>query len=312
MEYLLSITDGAHQHMAVLSLTDQIVRSNAIEIVLDIIGGEDLNALVSKNILAESYIDDLKALQQLVFDHDDQGQFIREDVFFTANGSDLNPDAPLVEAFIDAEQNGVKYKRCDLLVLSNAGGGSSTGNTNANDKEFALAFFLHQISVGCNLDVTKEYPELMDVLAQAEKEQLVEIDVKTANYRLTERGKKIHDTYMDEAQDLIKRFDIFGDVDVDSQGTARFDTGLGRDLRVPIYEIEGVDPFRARFLLGLNDGEWDKSENWIQMTADPKWYAKIMDPVERAPSVDELGRNRLQIIIDQGKAELRRTNSQLS
>ena len=40
---------------------------------------------------------------------------------------------------------------------------------------------------------------------------------------------------MDEAQDLIKRFDIFGDVDVDSQGTARFDTGLGRDLRVPIY-----------------------------------------------------------------------------
>lgn len=306
MEYLLSITDGAQQHMAVLTLNEQLARQNAIDIVLDVIGADDLAPLVDKGILADSYLEDLQALQEIIFGRDDQGKFIRDDIFFTANGKDLNPDAPLAAAFIGADQNGVQYKRCDMLVLSNAAAAKAAATSNNDEKEFALAFFLHQIAVGATLDVTKEYPEVMDVIAQAEKEQLIEIDVKTASYRLTERGKKIHDTYMAEAQDLIKRFDIFGDVDIDAQGTIRFDTGLGRDFRVPVYESEGVDPFRARFLLGLNDGEWDKSEGWIGMATNPDWYARIMEPVERAPSIDELGRNRVQTIVDAGKAELRK------
>ncbi len=302
MDYLLSLSDGAQQQMVVFTLPENIVRHNAIDVVIDVIGSDDIDGLVQKNMVALGYVDDLKALQQIIFDRDDQGIFIRDSVSFTANGHDLNPDAPLLQAFVPAVRDGVKYFRSDISVVQAAGGSSIQP---VNPKDFSATFFLHQICVGRQLDVTKDHIELDETLKQAEKEGLVEVDVKQASYRSTEKGKSKHDSIMAEAQDLIKRYDIFCDVDVDSSGTARFDTGLGRDLRVPVYELEGVDPFRARFLLGLNDGEWDKLEDWTDVVEDPKWYASIMEPIERAPSVDEIGRSKLQSIVEQGKAKLR-------
>ncbi len=302
MDYLLSLSDGAQQQMVVFTLPENIVRHNAIDVVIDVIGSDDIDDLVQKNMVALGYVDDLKALQQIIFDRDDQGIFIRDSVSFTANGHDLNPDAPLLQAFVPAVRDGVKYFRSDISVVQAAGGSSIQP---ANPKDFSATFFLHQICVGRQLDVTKDHIELDETLKQAEKEGLVEVDVKQASYRSTEKGKSKHDSIMAEAQDLIKRYDIFCDVDVDSSGTARFDTGLGRDLRVPVYELEGVDPFRARFLLGLNDGEWDKLEDWTDVVEDAKWYASIMEPIERAPSVDEIGRSKLQSIVEQGKAKLR-------
>jgi hypothetical protein len=69
--------------------------------------------------------------------------------------------------------------------------------------------------------------------------------------------------------------------------------------------MEGVDPFRARFLLGLNDGEWDQLSNWMELFDNPDWYAQIFEPVEAAPSVDEIGRTRMANIMDQAKTALR-------
>lgn len=324
MDYLLSLSDQAQQHMVVLTLPENIVRHNAIDVVIDVIGDENINDLVGKNFLAPGYIDDLRSLQQIIFDRDDQGIFIRESVSFNANNEELNPDSPLMQAFVPAMRDGVKYFRADLTVLggpklgagSMSPGGSkplsgsapaSTGGTAATITagELSSTFFLHQICVGRQLDVTKDHIELENTLKQAERDGLVEVDVKQASYRSTPKGKAKHDAIMAEAQDLIRRYDIYCDVDMDSSGTARFDTGLGRDLRVPVYEMEGVDPYRARFLLGLNDGEWDKMDDWTDAVEDEKWFASIMEPIERAPSVDEIGRGKLQSIIEQGKAKLR-------
>jgi len=292
-------------------LPENLVRHNAIDVVIDVIGDENINELVAKNLVAEGYVDDLRALQRMIFDKDQQGIFIRETISFSANNAELNPDAPMLQAFAPAMRDGVKYFRLDLTVIggasassSGSSGGASTSTAN-NPKEFSATFFLHQICVGRQLDVTKDHIELEETLKQAEREGLVEVDVKQASYRSTPKGKAKHDAIMNEAQNLIKRYDIYCDVDVDSSGTARFDTGLGRDLRVPVYEFEGVDPFRARFLLGLNDGEWDKMEDWTDVVEDPKWYASIMEPIERAPSVDEIGRSKIQSIVEQGKAKLR-------
>lgn len=314
MDYLLSLSDGAQQHMVVLTLTENAVRKNAVDVVLDVIGCEDLELLVENGVVAPGQVEDLKALQQIIFDKDQQGIFIRESVFLTANARDLNPDAPFMQAFVPAERDGVKYFRCDVTVIQTSAAGApppsqastaSPADQQQAIKEFQSMFFLHEIAIGRDIDVTKEFPELDEVLKKAEREELVEVDVKTATYRTTEKGKRQHDVIISEAQDLIRRYDIFGDVDVDQSGVARFDTGLGRDLRVPVYEIEGVDPFRARFLLGLNDGEWDKLDNWTDVVEDPKFYAQMMEPVERAPSAEEIGRNKLMSIIDQGKAVLR-------
>ncbi len=52
MDYLLSLSDHAQQHMVVLTLPENIVRHNAIDVVIDVIGDENINDLVGKNFLA--------------------------------------------------------------------------------------------------------------------------------------------------------------------------------------------------------------------------------------------------------------------
>ncbi len=318
MNYLLRVSDHLNQHLVVITLDQQTAKQPAVDIVFEILGAEKPEELIEEGRLPEGQVEDLRALQKMIFDRDSDGLFISNSVDFLANGEALDPEAPLLQAFVPSERDSVKYMRCDLVVLDK--NGASSTNTSANTsgantsgaktteqkvEEFGRVMFLHQIAVGTIIDVTKDNGDLVDVIAYAERENLIEIDVKKAAYKLSEKGKRMHDSYIAEAQDLIKRFDIYGDVDVDSTGTAHFDTNLGRDLRVAAFEAEGVDPFRARLLLGLNDGEWDKLDNWTEVFQDPTWYGQIFAPVEQAPSVEEIGESNLRRIIEQAKATLR-------
>jgi hypothetical protein len=349
MQYLMKLSDAAGQHMVLLTVSELEANRLAIDVVFDVVGAEDVDQLVQSNILSPGQTDDLKALQQIIFDHDAQGAFIKENISFTANGRDLDPEASMGAAFVAAERDGIKYMRCDLVVTSPdmvpvkqaggfAGGAASAvgasavgasavglapgatasgalgsgarasgaaGNAEDAMKDFAQIMFLHQIAVGYQLDVTKDLAELADLIPELEKKELIEIDVQKASYKLSAAGKVLHDRYIAEAQDLIKRFDVFADADLDSSGTARFDTGLGKDLRVAAYEYAGVDPFRARFLLGINDGEWDQLSNWYQVIFDQSWYENIFAPVARAPGVDDIGREAMRSIIEQGNAAVR-------
>ncbi|MBP9090341.1 hypothetical protein KBI23_04875 [bacterium] len=313
MNYLLRVSDHLNQHLVVITLDQQTAKQPAVDIVFEILGAEKPEELIEEGRLPQGQIEDLRALQQIIFDRDSDGLFISNSVDFVANGEALDPEAPLLQAFVPSERDSVKYMRCDLVVLDKSNSSASSGQpNNANQtttekkvEEFGRVMFLHQIAVGTIIDVTKDNGDLVDVIAYGERENLIEIDVKKAAYKLSEKGKRMHDSYIAEAQDLIKRFDIYGDVDVDSAGTAHFDTNLGRDLRVAAFEAEGVDPFRARFLLGLNDGEWDKLDNWTEVFQDPTWYGQIFAPVEQAASVEEIGESNLRRIIEQAKATLR-------
>jgi hypothetical protein len=315
MQYQLRLSDAGENNSCVLTLDEKTASQNAIDVVFDVIGSENIEALVQSGVLPGGQVDDLKALQQYIFAQDEQGVLIKESAVFKANGRDINPDAPLKNACTMSERDGMKYYRLDLVVTDTAiPGEPKTGQPAANSSsqepadlmaDLAHAMFLHQIGIGFAIDVTKDNADIDGLIAWAEKEQYIEIDVKKAAYKLTERGKRVHDSYIEEAQNLIKRFDIYCDVDVDRSGNAHFDTGAGRDLRVAAFEMEGVDPFRARFLLGLNDGEWDKLSNWPELIHDESFYNEIFAPVERAASIEEIGEERLAAIIDQGKAKLR-------
>lgn len=313
MKNLMSVRDAAGRHMVVFSLEESVTRQPAADVVFDILGNPDPQQLAVNGTLAEGQVEDFLAIQRMVFDRDDQGLFIRENVNFTANGADLNPDASMSSSFVVATKGDITYKRCDLMVSgpvvaessSPDGSPTSTGQQ-GSIPELARLMFLHQVAKGAQIDVTKDLPELQDILRKLEKDELVDIDVKKASYKLTDKGMRTHASYMEEAQSLIRRYDIFGDVDIDANGRAHFDSGLGRDLRVPVYEIEGIDPYRARFLLGLNDGEWDGLENWIDNLEDENWYREIFLPIDRAPSVNDVGgKAMLQTILDQGKSVLR-------
>jgi hypothetical protein len=200
--------------------------------------------------------------------------------------------------------------RLDLVVVSGNEVPQPTTGSNSMSipeqiKAFSRLLFIRRLAKGTAIDVTNDYPELTEVIAWGEKDSLIEIDVKKAVYKLTDKGRRLHDSYIAEAQDLIKRFDIYGDVDVDGSGRAHFDTGLGRDLRVAAFEMDGVDPFRARFLIGINDGEFDQDFDWISALLDEGWYREIFAPIERAPSIEEIGRDNMARIMDQAKELLR-------
>ncbi len=312
MKNLLSVRDAAGRHMVLLSLDERLARQPAVDVVFDVLGNPDPASLATNGTLAEGQVEDFEAIQRMIFDKDAQGLFIRDDVNFLANGKELNPDAPLSQAMVPAKKEGVDYNRCDLVVTGSAAP-AVANNQGASGRDsmadLAYLMFLHQLAVGTHIDVTKDYPELQDLIARGEREGLLEVDVNKAAHALSEKGKRTHASFIEEAQNLIRRYDIFGDVDVDSSGTARFDTGLGRDLRVAVYETEGVNPYRARFLLGLNDGEWDKMDNWMEMLDNEQWYREIFRSIDVAPSVEDIGNQRIQTIIDQGKACLRSQNA---
>lgn len=311
MKNLLAISDAGKSRLVVLTLDDAVVQQPAVDLVFDLLGIGDPLALVKSGVLAEGHLDDFAAFQSQIFDRDDQGLFIRDDVNFLANGSGLNPDAPLAKAFVKASKDGSEYKRCDLVVTggANVGVQAEPSDEKGSIEVLAKLLLLHQLSLGFIIDVTREMPELSNIIAQAEKEELLEIDVKKASYALSEKGKRSHASFIAEAQDLIRRFDIFADVDLDAAGNVHFDTGLGKDLRVAVYELEGVDPYRARFLLGLNDGEWDGLENWTDLVGSQSWYREIFRPVDSALSIDDIGRAKLEHIVDRGKAVLRSDSS---
>lgn len=321
MDYFLNVSDASQRHMIVLGLNERIAKQPAIDVVFDILGN-DPDKLVKDGVLTEGQIEDFKIIQNMVFDRDAQGLFIRDDATFQANGADLDPDAPMINAFVPASKENIQYKRCELVVGGTAAsmaadqtalGGTSSASAH-NDQhgsipELSKLYFLHRLAIGTSVDVTKDNPDIFDAIQECEKDGLIEIDVKNASYKLTAKGQRMHDSYIEEARTLIRRYDIYGDVDVDSTGQVHFDTGLGQDLRVPIFELEGIDPFRARFLLGLNDKEWDTLEQWESQTTSEKWYQEIFAPIAQAPSVDEVGKGKLLHIIDRGKATLRQNSA---
>lgn len=307
MQYILSLSDEQREHLVVFTLRESDVKRPAADFFFDIVGAEPAQ-LAEDGIISPEQTDDLTAIRNHLFDEDDQGLFIREDASILSNGRDLNPDAPLRNAFVPAERDGVKYMQCDAQVRRSGFPNAATGTEDHAKRldDFARIWFIWQIANGALIDVTKDNPELVDSIAEAEKNGWIDIDVKKAAYKLTEEGQQLYRSFKNEAQDLIKRYDIYGDVDMDSSGQVHFDTGLGKDLRIPMFDMEGVDPFRARFLIGLNDGEFANVPNWTSLYRSSDGYEQIMKDVSYAPTIDDVGgRAQLQHILQAGKAQLR-------
>jgi len=314
MQYVLSLCDDRRQHLVVFTLREADVKRPAADFFFEIVASPP-EQLADDGIISAGQSDDLLAMQERLFAEDSQGLFIREDVSISSNGNGLNPDEPLKNAFIEADREGTKYMRSETIVATATKSQVATGPTSQTADEeqnamqrvvaFARIWFIWQIAHGYPIDVTKDDPDLADSIAEAEKNGWIEIDTKKAVYALTAKGLDLFRSYKEECQDLVRRYDIYGDVDVDSAGNVRFDTELGRDLRIPIFELAGVDPFKARLLLGLNDGEWRDIPDWTSHYQTREFYDKLLQDVAYAPAIDDIGKDVLVRIMDSGKAELR-------
>ena len=130
---------------------------------------------------------------------------------------------------------------------------------------------------------------------------LVAPSTKTEAFAITDEGRQALAGMIAETESHIDRYDIFGDVLYDAESAAvSFDTGRGEDLRVTVYEAEGLDPLRAVFLLALNDAVLDNLPyDWREAVHQQAFYAELLTPAVDHPSLDE---DQVETIIESGFA----------
>lgn len=292
----LHLTLHAGSRQTTLQLPDDAGSPPAIDVIMAL--ADPAHELVERGWLTAAEMPAMTAIQQVLFDRDREGFYIRPGVDLRGPAGSLDPDAPLPVPTAGTDGSPA------LTVTVVTDGESGTEAAGGDDQDETMArfqtqFVLFRLAGGTLIDVTKDDPFLTEPLRRLERERWITIDVDKAAWALTPAGQAEVDRLRQQARQLITRFDIFADVD-DTGSTPRFGTGAGADWRIPIYELADVDPFEARFVLGLNDGEWTHLADWPAKTASAAWYDEIFAPVTGAPDVATLGKARLQRVLRAG------------
>ena len=122
-------------------------------------------------------------------------------------------------------------------------------------------------------------------------------------YELTDEGERLLANMIAEAESYMDRYDVFGDVLYDREsGASVFGSGRGQDLRVQVYETEGLDPLRAIFLIRLYaSGPDDLGPDWREVIHDEEFFEGLLAPVADRGAIDEA---LLEEVIEAGLAYL--------
>ncbi len=153
-----------------------------------------------------------------------------------------------------------------------------------------LLYFLDKHSVEIPAVATADGDEcLLTIAGVLCRENLALPLIETGIFAVTESGRKFIGSLLAEAESYIDRFDLFKDVAYGLHSESiEFDTGSGEDLRVQIFEAEGLDPIRAVFLLRLYDGTFDKFlSTWQQLIRNADFFDEILQPAVNHDRVED-------------------------
>jgi hypothetical protein len=112
---------------------------------------------------------------------------------------------------------------------------------------------------------------------------------QTGSFEITAEGRQVLADMIAETESYLALYDIYEDVrSLDRSGPVEFGTGHGEDLRVQVYEAEGLDPLRVVFLLLLYDGTLDSYEgDWREAIQSERFYDHVLAPVVDRPEADD-------------------------
>jgi len=142
---------------------------------------------------------------------------------------------------------------------------------------------------------------LLPIAQSLVEEGLVERPADSGTFEITELGMEALHEMTAEAENVIERYEVFADVLCDPEsGECDFGTGAGIDLRIPVYEAEGLSPVRVVLLVELCDGELVRmDDDWRLAIQDREFLEGLLLPVVERPLVDA---EDLDGIIDSGFA----------
>ena len=130
---------------------------------------------------------------------------------------------------------------------------------------------------------------LLPVVRGLESSKLIAKSERSGHYEITPKGRRLIGQMIAETESYIDQFDLFDDVFYDLEaGTVEFGTGRGADLRVQVYESEGMDPLRVVFLLRLYDASLDAyGDAWRSRIDDEGFFNEVLLPAVDYERVEE-------------------------
>ena len=145
---------------------------------------------------------------------------------------------------------------------------------------------------------------LKPVTDALQSQGLIAISRDAQTFSITAKGRGFISHLLIETESYIDLYDHFKDTcfirndDVldggaldrvtEESNSIEFDTGVGVDLRVQVFETEGLDPVRTVFLLRLYDGTLDEFiSTWQGLIHEESFFDCILEPVLNRSEVDE-------------------------
>ena len=192
-------------------------------------------------------------------------------------------ETPLLDLVIDQEFDVLDY-------LANAGYFKSKKTTMEFMQANMLMYFLdkHEYKLSVKpMDETDQ--NLLPIAKKLQSAKLIAPSDMDGTFAITEGGRQAIGKTIAETDTYIDQYDVFRDVFYDpDSGALEFETGLGRDLRVQLYEYDGQDPVRVVFLLRLYDSTFDEAlATWRDSIHSEQFFGEILSPIINAERMDE-------------------------
>ena len=98
---------------------------------------------------------------------------------------------------------------------------------------------------------------------------------------LTVKGNNHINHLIQQSESQIDQYDVFRDVLYDFESnTAMFNSGRGEDLRIPVYEFEGLNPLRLTLLRLLEELDLpDMEDMWHTLIGKEDFYSELLTPL---------------------------------
>ena len=217
--------------------------------------------------------------------------------FHRPGGEEIDPGAPVGDVPVGRRLSLVVRQTFEVLDWFAANGGERAELVGWLRRSALLyAIDKHDLAV-----LDEPGSPLQPVALELRTEGVLEAD-ETGRFQITGSGRERLGAVLAETEAYIDQYDIFCDVLYDLETrSVRFGTGHGEDLRVPVFESEGIDPIRSVFLLRLYDGSLDgHPAGWTEKIVSDDVFDWMLSPVLDRSLLSE---DDLDWIIEAGFAE---------
>ena len=192
-------------------------------------------------------------------------------------------ESPLLDLVIEQNLDVLDY-------LANAGYFKSKQTMMDFMQANMLMYFLdkHEYKLAVE-PIAETDKNLLPIAKKLQSAKLIAPSDLDATFALTEEGRQAIGRTIAETDSYIDQFDVFKDVFYDpDSGALEYGTGLGKDLRVQMYEYDDQDAVRVVFLLRLYDSTFDEIEaTWRDSIHSEQFFGEILSPIVNAERVDD-------------------------